>query len=384
VANVSIEGLTKRFAGKPPTTAMQDVQLEIEQGEFLVLLGPSGCGKTTTLRCLAGLETPDTGRISFGDRTVFDADRRVNIPPDKRNVGMVFQSYALWPHMTVRKNIGYPLRARKVKSEVAAAWISETAELVDCAALLDRYPAQLSGGQQQRVALARGLVARPDLLLFDEPLSNLDARLRDSVRAQLHELHARLGFTAVFVTHDQTEALALGDRLAIMRAGAIEQLDTPERIFEAPATEYVAEFIGMSNRVVLELRDGVWTHEGRPVNGDAPPIATTDDTVVVRAGPGDLALAPLGDPLPPGATALMATVVDSEFGGRHMDVIVTVGACRFHARIPTGERNSWARTLDIGQDVALSFRLADLALFDRDDARLRVDIRPARPAPAGV
>src|SRR5689334_14375911 len=144
---------------------------------------------------------------------MFDGASNTFVPPNKRNIGMVFQSYALWPHMTVRRNIGYPLRARRVGREQSREWIEETAALVDCAALLDRYPAQLSGGQQQRVALARGIVARPDLVLFDEPLSNLDARLRDQVRAHLHELHGRLGFTAVFVTHDQSEALALGDRL---------------------------------------------------------------------------------------------------------------------------------------------------------------------------
>src|SRR5829696_3443053 len=172
MSHVSIHSLTKRFEGKPPTTPVDDLELEIEEGEFLVLLGPSGCGKTTTLRCLAGLETPSTGRITFGSTTMFDADRRVNVAPEKRNIGMVFQSYALWPHLTVRKNIRYPLKARRIKE----GWVEETAQLVDCAALLDRYPAQLSGGQQQRVALARGIVARPDLVLFDEPLSNLDAR----------------------------------------------------------------------------------------------------------------------------------------------------------------------------------------------------------------
>jgi iron(III) transport system ATP-binding protein len=153
--------LSKRFGGKVPTTAVDSLDIEIEPGEFLVLLGPSGCGKTTTLRCIAGLESADEGSIAFGDRTVFDAGRGTNVPPNKRNIGMVFQSYALWPHMTVRQNIGYPLRARRIKRTTASEWIEEAAELVDCSALLDRYPGQLSGGQQQRVALSRGLVARP-------------------------------------------------------------------------------------------------------------------------------------------------------------------------------------------------------------------------------
>ena len=224
MSSVSIHGLSKHFGGKTPTTAIDDLNLEIELGEFLVLLGPSGCGKTTTLRCIAGLETADAGSIAFGDHTVFDAARHVDVPPNKRNIGMVFQSYALWPHMTVRKNVSYPLRARKIKGKQATEWVEEVARLVDTKELLDRYPAQLSGGQQQRVALSRGLVARPDLVLFDEPLSNLDARLRDLVRTEIYELHARLKFTAVYVTHDQSEAMALGDRLAIMRRGAIASL----------------------------------------------------------------------------------------------------------------------------------------------------------------
>ena len=276
MTQLRIEGLTKRFAGKPPTTAMDDLSLDIEEGEFLVLLGPSGCGKTTTLRCMAGLETPDEGRISFGDQAVFDSAKKLNLSPDKRNIGMVFQSYALWPHMTVRKNIGYPLKARKLRGPDTKDWVEETAALVDCSQLLDRYPAQLSGGQQQRVALARGLVARPDVVLFDEPLSNLDARLRDLVRAQLHELHARLQFSAVFVTHDQAEALALADRVAIMRAGKFEQVGTPEHVFEEPATEYVAEFIGMSNRVPLEHAGHRLGVRGEGRHRRAPPAGQPD------------------------------------------------------------------------------------------------------------
>ena len=185
---------------------------------------------------------------------MFDAARRVNRPPNKRSIGMVFQSYALWPHMTVRKNIAYPLKARKLKQGLRRAGSRRRPSWSTASALLDRYPAQLSGGQQQRVALARGLVARPDLVLFDEPLSNLDARLRDQVRIEIHELHTRLGFTAVFVTHDQSEALALGDRLAIMKQGKIEQYDTPEQVYEQPASEYVAAFIGISNRLAVRLQ----------------------------------------------------------------------------------------------------------------------------------
>jgi iron(III) transport system ATP-binding protein len=383
VSNVRIEGLTKTFAGKPPTTAMDELNLDIEEGEFLVLLGPSGCGKTTTLRCLAGLETPDQGTISFGERTVFDSSSHLNVSPDKRNIGMVFQSYALWPHMTVRKNIGYPLRTRRTKKDVAKQWIEETANLVDCGNLLDRYPAQLSGGQQQRVALARGLVVRPDLVLFDEPLSNLDARLRDLVRAQIHELHERLHFTAVFVTHDQAEALALGDRLAIMRAGAIEQYGTPEAIFEEPATEYVAGFIGMSNRLVLELRDGVWTYEGTAIGGEPPAVKGSHTKVTARLRPDDLTLTPTGESPAPHTTTIAAKVIDAEFGGRHMDVVVGVGDNRIQARIPTGERGSWARNLT-GQDVTVGFRANGAALYDENGARIQQPAGVNHAAAVGV
>ena len=373
MSSVSIKGLSKRFAGKPPTVAIDDVDLDIEPGEFLVLLGPSGCGKTTTLRCLAGLETADAGAIRFGDKTMFDASRRVNVPPNKRNIGMVFQSYALWPHMKVRKNIGYPLRSRKIKGKQATEWVDEAAELVDTGNLLDRYPAQLSGGQQQRVALARGLVARPELVLFDEPLSNLDARLRELVRTEIYELHDRLKFTAVYVTHDQVEALALGDRLAIMRSGAMEQLGKPDEIFEEPASEYVADFIGMSNRLVFERLEQGWTYEGDPLEGDSfNSIQTASPTLTARSRSEDVHLAPPGTvPEWPQTVNLPATVVASEFGGRHLDVVVTIVRTRVLSRIPAGERGGWARSLEPGQQVVASLRVGDLALYDESGTLVR-------------
>jgi iron(III) transport system ATP-binding protein len=364
MSQVRIEGLTKRFAGKPPAVAVDDLSLEIESGEFVVLLGPSGCGKTTTLRSLAGLETPDRGRISLGGRTVFDAGK-VNQPPNKRRIGMVFQSYALWPHMTVRRNIGYPLRAQRVGRDQSRTWIEETAALVDCAGLLDRYPAQLSGGQQQRVALARGIVARPDLVLFDEPLSNLDARLRDQVRAHLHELHGRLGFTAVFVTHDQTEALALGDRLAIMKAGRIEQLDTPQRVFEEPATEYVAGFIGMSNRLPLRRQGTGWAAGEQPVGGE-PPVPPEYAAVTARLRPDDLRLGPSEARPPAGSVGMPGQVVDAQFGGRHMDVVISVAGTQLQARTPL----EGARHLKPGDQVTAWFADHDATYFGEGDERI--------------
>jgi iron(III) transport system ATP-binding protein len=387
VSHISIRSLTKHFGGKPPTTPVDDLDLEIEEGEFLVLLGPSGCGKTTTLRCLAGLETPSAGQISFGPTTVFDADRRVNLSPDKRNIGMVFQSYALWPHMTVRKNINYPLKARKIKEGIKAGWVQETADLVDCGALLDRYPAQLSGGQQQRVALARGLVARPELVLFDEPLSNLDARLRDQVRAEIHELHGRLGFTAVFVTHDQSEALALGDRLAIMRNGRIEQYGTPDHVYEHPATEYVAAFIGMGNRLLCDRAGNGWACDGQTLGGAPLQAAPFGGKVAVRVRSEDVDIHPGNSEPPSDRTTALATIVDSEYGGKTMDVVARLASTRIFARISSGDSGRFARRLAPGDRVIISFRPTDAMLYEAEadrtaDAEAVGELTPQVPAEA--
>lgn len=359
MSQVQISGLSKWFGGPGGVRAADTLNLEIRRGEFLVLLGPSGCGKTTTLRCLAGLETPNEGVIRFAGKTVFDASAGINLPPDKRNIGMVFQSYALWPHMTVRQNIEYPLRARRIRQGLSEDWALQTAKLVECDALMDRYPSQLSGGQQQRVAVARGLVARPDLLLFDEPLSNLDARLRDQVRSQIHELHARLKFTAVFVTHDQAEALALGDRLAIMNKGRIEQLETARGVFEKPATEYVANFIGMSNRFALKRHEGAWRCEGASVEGFANPSAPLSKDLVARVRAQDLLVLPSGALAPPDSITMPAKIADVAFAGRHLDVVVTVSGVRFHGQSPSrGEQ-----PLEAGQAAVIAFRKDHAAWF---------------------
>jgi iron(III) transport system ATP-binding protein len=272
--------------------------------------------------------------------------------------------------MTVRKNIKYPLKARRIKEGLKGGWVEETAALVDCGVLLDRYPAQLSGGQQQRVALARGLVARPDLVLFDEPLSNLDARLRDQVRAEIHELHGRLGFTAVFVTHDQSEALALGDRLAIMRHGRIEQYDTPEHVFERPATEYVAAFIGMSNRLVCERADNGWACSGQVLAGAPLQAAPLGGTVAVRLRSEDVDIHPDTATVPADRTTATATIVDSEYGGKTMDVVARLGHTRIFARIPSGDSGGFARRLTPGERVIMSFRPADAMLYEAEADRL--------------
>jgi len=235
VAEITLVNLRKTYGR---VVAIQDLSLQVRDGEFLVLLGPSGCGKTTTLRAIAGLEMLDRGRILIGGRDV------TLLPPGKRGIAMVFQSYAVFPHMTVYDNIVFGLRMRGVAADEQRRRAHEAADLLEIAGLLDRYPAQLSGGQRQRVAVARAIVMQPDVLLMDEPLSNLDALLRLHMRAELKRLHREIRATTVYVTHDQVEALSLGDRIAVMKDGEIVQCDTPARIYDAPASRFVGGFIG--------------------------------------------------------------------------------------------------------------------------------------------
>jgi len=383
MSRVTITGLNKHFDGKPPSVAVANLHLDIEEGEFVALLGPSGCGKTTTLRCVAGLERPGEGKISIGNTTVFDSAARVNVPPDKRRIGMVFQSYALWPHMTVKKNIAYPLKVRGMKSALKDGWVEQTARMVECDTLLSRYPMQLSGGQQQRVALARALVARPEVILFDEPLSNLDARLRDQMRTEIHELHQQTPFTAIFVTHDQTEALALGQRIAIMRAGAIEQLDTPEQVYEHPATEYVAAFIGLSNRLVCDLADGVWSVGEDRLSG-APLDPGWRGRAVVRFGPDHARLVRSTTELTPGETSVPARTADVEFAGTHMNVTLQVGDTRARARMLCGGQDAWTRHLAPGDAVHLAFHPAQAAMYKASTQTESGALDPVLPEVAGV
>ena len=242
-----VSHLSKSFGN---VQAAKDVSFVVPQGTMISLLGPSGCGKTTTLRCIAGLESPHAGEIAIAGVTVTDVARDIQVPPEKRSIGMVFQSYAVWPHMTVFQNVAFPLKLRKRESRShMEEKVNRTLKLVGLADFSDRPATNLSGGQQQRVALARALVAEPQLVLFDEPLSNLDAKLRDYMRVELIALQKRLGFTAVYVTHDQQEALALSDQLVIMNEGSIEQQGTPLEVYTLPQTSFVADFIGGSNLI---------------------------------------------------------------------------------------------------------------------------------------
>ncbi len=238
MAHVSLTGLQKSYGDE---RIIDHVDLEIDEGEFLTLLGPSGCGKTTTLRIVAGLLSPDSGRVSFDGVDV------TNLPTQRRKLGMVFQDYALFPHMTIAENVGFPLRTERAPKREIAKRVKELLSLIRLPAIADRYPSELSGGQQQRIAIARALIRTPSVLLMDEPLGALDLKLREAMQNELHSIQRKLGITTIYVTHDQEEALSLSHRIALMRHGKIEQLDTPRRIYASPKTPFAAFFLGKVN-----------------------------------------------------------------------------------------------------------------------------------------
>jgi iron(III) transport system ATP-binding protein len=247
---IQVEGLTKRFGSM---TAVDAIDFAMEEHEFFSLVGPSGCGKTTTLRCVAGLETADEGRIGIKGTTVYASSERVDVPTHERSIGMVFQNYAVWPHMSVYHNIAYPLRLRNVGKADQQRRVGHVLEMLGMQQLGERKPSQLSGGQQQRVALGRALVGEPDVLLLDEPLSNLDAKLREHMRVELKRIQRDTGIPILYVTHDQLEALAMSDRIAVMNEGRIHQVASPVEIYERPATKFVLDFIGSGNYLPGEV-----------------------------------------------------------------------------------------------------------------------------------
>jgi len=281
MASVSLHRLTKKFTGM---AAVEDLQLEIGDGDFVSLLGPSGCGKTTTLRLIAGFPQPDAGEIRVGHEVVSSVS--LMVPPERRAMSMIFQSYAVWPHMTVAQNVAYGLKFKKLSRQESDQKVTKLLQLVRLDALKDRYPAELSGGQQQRVALARALVVEPQILLMDEPLSNLDANLREEMRFEIRRLHEEFAITTVYVTHDQAEAMATSDRIAVLNKGRMIQVGRPAEIFDHPKTRFVAEFVGKANILAghldagssLALADGLKIQ----VSGDADAPTHGEAAVCLR------------------------------------------------------------------------------------------------------
>ncbi len=350
VGRVVMQGVVKRHGA---FTALHGVDLDIRPGEFFALLGPSGSGKTTTLRILAGLEAVDAGHV------LLDEVDMTHAAPGERDVAMVFQSYALYPHMTVAENIGFPLKMMRTPAARIASAVREAAEKVDIAHLLARRPGQLSGGQQQRCALARAIVRQPKLFLLDEPLSNLDAKLRIETRAELRRLQRSLGVTAVYVTHDQEEAMTVADRMAVFMEGRIVQVGTPREVYGRPADVRVAAFIGTPpmNLLPARVQDGQLDVVGARMAAPATLPAAADLTVGVR--PGDLRIVAADG----GQSGIGATVEFVEDLGDSAIVNLRAGEQRLKARHPNGA------SLAEGQDVRLDFAPAALHLFDRASGR---------------
>lgn len=342
-----LRGLRKTFKRQDGTdfTAIDDLDLDVRQGEFLVLLGPSGCGKTTLLRCVAGLEQPDAGSIELNGSRVFDALAGLEIAPERRRIGMVFQSYALWPHMTVQENISYPLRMRRTPAGQVGDAVNRMLAAMNIAPLARQYPGQISGGQQQRVALARALVSGDNLILFDEPLSNVDAKVREHVRLELLALQREFGFTALYVTHDQDEAMALATQIAVINEGRIAQLGTPQDIYRRPRTSQVASFVGSANQVPGTLRRlggaaVVETAFGTiPVSEDSLQASGNDVVIVSRPERWSI-----GGPALSSGFAVEGELVAAAFLGSHNEYLVETPGGRIqvwsvdHALLQPGAR----------------------------------------------
>jgi multiple sugar transport system ATP-binding protein len=354
-AQVRIAGLTRRFAGSD-RAALDGLNLEVAPGEVICLVGPSGCGKSTTLRLVAGLDRADAGSIHIAERDM------TGVPPQDRDVAMVFQGFALYPHMTVREILAFPLKMRRVDQHERRRRVDTTAELLGISRLLDRRPAELSGGEQQRVAMGRAIVRRPRVFLFDEPLSNLDAALRAELRVELGKLLRQLGATALYVTHDQVEAMTLGHRIAVLRAGKLEQIAAPRQIYEAPGTLFVAGFFGSPpmNQLLPERRGdrAVLGALTLPVPAEAP------RELVIGVRPEHIRLSPAGH-----------SAISSESGEPHSTFDATVTAveplgAESHVTLELAGQTLRTRvagfeTPAVGSTVAAAFRPRELYWFDR-------------------
>jgi iron(III) transport system ATP-binding protein len=354
---VRVSQLSKVFGEVP---VLNDITFTIEDGEFFTLLGPSGCGKSTTLNCIAGLEDPTSGSITVGTTPFVDTARKLNVPPEERNLGMVFQSYALWPHMTIEQNLAMPLNIRRVPRAEKSQRIHEVLDKVGLAHLRDRYPHQLSGGQQQRVALARALVYSPGVLLLDEPLSNLDAKLREQARAWLKRLQVDLGITTVYVTHDQDEALSLSDRIAVMFDGHMAQIGTPTEVYQRPASAHVAAFVGSCNfligRVVTAASTSATVRldsSGMIVTVATPTAVRAGDEVTIAIRPERLTITPK-DATATGANVLDTVVLTRAYVGNRYEYGLKLGNIVVQVVSPNG---------GLDGDVRLVFNPEDALVY---------------------
>ena len=356
---ITVQNLTKTFAGR---AAVDDISFCVADGEFVSLLGPSGCGKTTTLRCIAGLEIPDRGSITIGHNVVNDVANDVAVPPYHRNIGMVFQSYAIWPHMTVFENVAFPLRIKHLPRADIRRRVARALQMVRLEKFEDRSAQQLSGGQQQRVAVARAIVQSPEIMLFDEPLSNLDAKLRDQTRAEIRKLQRELGIAAVYVTHDQAEALSISDRIMVMDQGRIVQQGTPREIYDRPNHEFVAGVIGAANFIDIKLTP----QPDNKVSVELPSGARFSLAAANAAGSRRLMVRP--DRLTieerdatrlrrPGREQIDGTVRQRLFVGGHYEYLVDVpeALLRIFSR----------REIPEGADVSVSFAHEDCVLVEK-------------------
>jgi len=342
---VRVLDLAKEFrrAGGDKVSAVDGVSLEVSSGEMIVVLGPSGCGKTTLLRCIAGLETPSGGEIWSGDQLLSSGDKGIIRPPEKRNFGMIFQTYAIWPHMSVFKNVAYPLAARRVPGDVIAGRVREALATVGIADLENEYPSDLSGGQQQRIAFARCLVADPEVILFDEPLSNVDAKVREELRIELRTMQQRIGFAGIYVTHDQEEAMAIADRIMVMRKGSSQQIGPPEEIYGKPRNRFTANFIGVANEwpgkaIGADNRTGMCTFSTGigEITVAADNIATDfapGDDVIVTSRPESVVVT-RDEPAESNDNAWEGELQTVMFRGAYFEYIVDVGGVSFRARGP--------------------------------------------------
>jgi ABC-type Fe3+/spermidine/putrescine transport system ATPase subunit len=343
------------------TRVVDDISFTVAPGEFFTLLGPSGCGKTTTLRLLAGLETPDAGEITLDGRCLAAPKKGVWVPPDKRRVGMMFQSYAIWPHLTVFENVAFPLRVRRESSTVIKKRVLETLEIVGLGGLENRGATQMSGGQQQRVALARAIVYTPSLLLLDEPLSNLDVKLREQMRTELRALQQRLNLAVVYVTHDQAEAMSLSDRIAMFNKGRLEQVGTPLEVYERPLTRFVGDFLGRTIIVRGTMRKDAgssWVeveNSGRiAVHTDANGQFSDGDQVRILSRPEDISLLPKGDTGPNQVAGKIERIV---YMGDHLEY--TISAAGRSLVLPATKKENYP----VGSDIRLAFNPACVTML---------------------